>query len=154
MNVSGIVFNYGNQLGKTENNNNIDPKLICQPIYNYHKALSDKNLSSLEASISDSIYRVYIPASNDFSNYEPWIRLSKSQILQNYSHAFARKEFFYKNEIMFKSIMLNDLEAFVKTKETGKSWKDQLWFDTEALWHVSRSGKRNWKIKGHIHRID
>ena len=126
---------------------------LCRPIADYHRALTNRDNELLGQSVCEIVYRVYATPSAPFAEWEPWPRLTREQILRNFSSAFADSAFYYENEVEFTHVKLNGEEAFVRTVESGRTWKDKNWERVEVLWHVTPASDGRWQIAGHIYHL-
>jgi hypothetical protein len=126
---------------------------LCKPIVDYHRALEIKDEDLLAANVCAVVYRVYSAASDQFVDWEPWSRLSREQVVGNFSKAFANEDFYYENRVQITHVKLNGDEALVRTMESGRTWKNRDWEDVEVLWHTTPSEGGVWKIAGHIHHL-
>ena len=129
-------------------------KAICQPILDYHRAQETKDRALLSSCICDVVYRVYCTQSGCFSDWEPWMPLTRKQILGNLGKAFDHPDYHYQNRVECTHMKVNGREALVRAIETGRSWKDRTWANVEVLWHVSPVHDETWRIAGHIHHLN
>ena len=127
---------------------------ICSPILDYHHALETRDTSLLASSICEIVYRVYCASSDRFSDWEPWPRLTRSQIIGNFGKAFEHPDYFYENHVQFTHIKLNGSDALVRVIESGRSWKNRQWEGVEVLWHAAPDDDAKWRIAGHIHHLN
>jgi hypothetical protein len=158
MNQQAIQLTEGTELGAEEgwlsNLSEAPVEAICQPILDYHRAQERRNLELLSASISDIVYRVYCAATDRFVDWEPWTRLTREQIVGNFGKAFEHPDYHYRNRVDCTHIKVNGREAFVRTTETGHSWKSRTWENVEVLWHSTPADDGRWVIAGHIHHLN
>lgn len=148
-----IEVSVGESLGIEDAGQRTGVEAICKPVIDYHRALETRDSALLGSSVCDVVYRVYCTTSDRFADWEPWPRLTREQILKNFGLAFAREEFYYENRLEFTHTMLNGQEAFLRTIETGRTWKDRTWDNVEVLWHSTRTSEETWQIAGHIYHL-
>ena len=148
-----VEITIGKGLGIDEQPDPARIDAICRPIVDYHRALETRDLALLASSVCEAVYRVYCGATDRLADWEPWPRLTRERILANFGHAFESGGFYYENRLEFAHVMLNGQEAFVRTLETGRTWKDRSWRDAEVLWHSTHTGGDTWRIAGHIHHL-